>query len=99
MDKDNNNLNNNSNTKLNNSIDINTIRNSLQQVCSDVWKNYKSHTEHFNQNNQTEFWENWVDDLSVFDEAYRNDSVKYELYIYLAKGLFEATKRGLNGIT
>lgn len=83
------------NKNNNNLIDINIIRDSLQQVCSDVWKNYKSHTENFNQNDPGKFWDDWTDDLSVFDEAYKDNPIKYDLFLNLAKGLFEGTKRGL----
>lgn len=68
---------------------------SLQQVCNEVWKNYKHHTEEFDQANSGKFWEDWVDDICLMDAAYRNDPIKYALYVDLVKGLVNATEKGL----
>lgn len=67
----------------------------LQQVSADVWKNYKHHAQAFDPKEPDKFWENWTDDVNVFDAAYKDDPVRMALFVYLAKGLAEATKEGL----
>lgn len=74
---------------------IDEIKQVLQQTSADVWKNFKSHSEQFDINNPTKFWDDWQDDIDVMDEAYRDDPVRYIAFQHMVKGFQLAVAWGL----
>lgn len=70
-----------------------------QQICKEVWRNYKHHIEAFNPNDKEKFWDGWRDDLSVMDAAYRKYGLEhpaYEFYRFFVAILTNATEKELN---
>lgn len=60
----------------------------IHQEMNMFWKCYKTHLL---EDQEEDFWNNWIADLDKMDEGLKNNPVAYKLYLGMVKGFADAT--------